>query len=64
MDTPNAMRSLRNVAHRRGHLEDQLLQGTWHPTADTMTVILRHTLGILQAMQVAVVTNSETEISS
>jgi len=64
MDEANAKRLLRNVAHRRGQLEEQLVQGTWHPTADTMAVILRHTLGILQAVQVAVVANSETEMSS
>ena len=63
MDTPDAGRLLRNVAHRRAQLEEQLAHGTWHPTADTMAVILRHTLGILQAVQVAVVADA-SEISS
>ena len=57
MDTPDACYLMRNVANRRAELEEQLAHGTWHPTADTMAIILRHTLGILQAVQVAVITD-------
>jgi len=56
MDTPGKLR--RNVANRRAHLEDQLANGTWQPTAETMAVVMRHTLGILQALQVAVAPNA------
>jgi hypothetical protein len=59
MDTPDPAHLLRNVANRRAQLEEQLAHGTWNPTADTMAVILRHTLGILQAVQVAVVAHVE-----
>ena len=59
MDTPDPAHLLRNVANRRAQLEEQLAHGTWNPTADTMAVILRHTLGILQAVQVAVIANVE-----
>jgi len=60
MDTPKAGRLIRNVSNRRAQLEEQLAHGTWNPTAETMTVILRHTLGILQALQVAVVADVAT----
>jgi len=59
METPEPMHLLRNVANRRAQLEEQLSRGTWNPTADTMAVILRHTLGILQAVQVAVIANAD-----
>ena len=59
MATHDPAHLLRNVANRRAHLEEQLENGTWNPTAETMTIILRHTLGILQAVQVAVVANVE-----
>ena len=59
MVTPDAGHLLRNVANRRAQLEEQLAHGTWNPTADTMAVILRHTLGILQAVQVCVTANVE-----
>jgi hypothetical protein len=58
MNTPDPARLFRNVAHRRAQLEAQIVNGTWQPTAETMTVILRHTLGILQAMQVAIVADA------
>jgi len=50
---------MRNVANRREEIDKQLAHGTFQPTAETMAVILRHTLGILQAVQVAVVTYAE-----
>jgi len=48
--------TLGKTASRLAAIEDDVVTGTWRPTPETMTVILRHTLGIVAALQAIVVT--------
>ena len=58
--SPDPTRLLRNIKNRCDQLEQQALAGTWKPTAETMELVLRHTLGILQAVQLAIEPNATT----
>lgn len=64
MNTPLPAPLMRNLENRMLMLDEQMKSGTWHPTEETMTVILRHTVGILQALQLAIVSKHQTVATS
>ena len=51
-------RTIAHAAARLGEIERGIAAGTWHPTTETLTVILRHTLGIVAALQATVVSTA------
>ena len=51
-------RGLARAEARLGELEQHVAAGTWRLTPETLTVILRHTLGIVAALQATVVSTA------
>lgn len=47
-------RAMGKATHRLATMEQEIAAGTWHPTPETLTVILRHTLGIVAALHATV----------
>lgn len=46
--------ALGKAASRLSAVEREIAQGTWRPSPDMATVILRHTLGIIAALQATI----------
>jgi len=47
-------RAMGKARSRLEMAEAQAAEGTWHPTPDTITALIRHTLGIVAALQAAI----------
>jgi len=62
--TPDPNRLLRNMNNRVEQIEKLSRTGTWQPTQATMELVLRHALGILQAVQTAIVMPTAATSSS
>ncbi len=57
-------RAIGKAATRLADVEHGIAAGTWRPTPETLTVILRHTLGIVAALEATVPTTATAQSSS
>lgn len=46
---------IQTLADRVTEVEQHVSEGGWHPSADTLGIVLRHTAGILAALHAAII---------
>ncbi|HAM40676.1 MAG TPA: hypothetical protein DCP69_04905 [Candidatus Omnitrophica bacterium] len=57
-------RAVAKASSRLAALEQEMAAGTWRPTVETLTVIVRHTLGIVAALEATIPTVAAVRSSS